>query len=58
MADIIKRVKLEEMPYDKAFVVEGGNEQLCHSTGYEVLLADGDWWNEYVDLNGNLYYGR
>lgn len=50
------------MPFDKAFVTASGNEELCHATGYEVCMGDpncrADWWNEYEDFKGNLYYGR
>ena len=58
------RKQLNEMPFDKAFETENGNEELCHATGFEVCDADKNpdlpqnWWNEYVDMNGNLYYGR
>ena len=48
---------LEEMPFDKAFITDNGNEELCHATGKEVLI-DGQWWNEYRDNDGNLHYGR
>ncbi len=44
--------KLAEMPFDHEF-----NNELCHATGYEVLL-DGEWWNEYEDSEGKLHYGR
>lgn len=43
-------------PYDKAFEVDG-HEQLCHATGYEVMI-DGELWNEYEDSEGGLHYGR
>lgn len=45
--------KLEQMPYDKVFEVNGnqGNQELCHATGME-LYENGEWWNEYVDSNG------
>lgn len=33
--------KLTEMPFDKAFTVNG-NEELCHATGKEVLI-DNEW---------------
>lgn len=60
---VIEREELESMPYDKNFYVEGedGIERLenCHATGYEVILeGDNTWWNEYVDSNGDLHYGR
>lgn len=48
--------ELSEMPYDKAFIV-GGNEELCHATGYEVFIEN-EWWNEYMDSNGEYHYGR
>lgn len=44
--------KLKEMPFDKAFEVNG-NEQLCHATGWQVCFGNpsepADWWNEYED---------
>ena len=56
------RRELKTMPFDKAFVVENGNEELCHATGYEICDGNpenqADWWNEYEDSEGNLYYGR
>lgn len=49
-----KERTLDEMPYDKAF---GG--ELCHATGYEVYDEDTkEWWNEYVDSEGDFHYGR
>lgn len=48
--------RLEEMPPDHAFQTANG-EELCHATGYAVML-DGEWWNEYVDQDGELHYGR
>lgn len=51
-----KRIELEEMPFDKVFETENGQE-LCHSTGYEVELS-GSWWVEYIDSDGQLHYGR
>lgn len=56
----MEKRKLAEMPFDKAFYAENGNEELCHATGFEVHFDDEPeyrWWNEYVDLDGNLYYG-
>lgn len=43
------------MPWDKAF-----DGQLCHATGYEFCMANlpEDWWNEYIDGNGEYYYRR
>ena len=55
------RRRLENMPFDKAFEIDG-NVELCHATGDEVCLGDpdnpSDWWNEYIDSNGELQYGR
>lgn len=55
------RRELDTMPFDKVFITENGNE-LCHATGYEVCDGNpknsADWWNEYTDSEGNLYYGR
>lgn len=48
--------ELEEMPFDKAFDVDG-NSELCHATGMEVQI-NGEWWNEYIDSNGEFHYGR
>lgn len=54
------RTLLDTMPFDKAFIVEGGNEELCHATGFAVAFDNEPdcWWNEHEDSNGNLYYGR
>lgn len=53
---------LEEMPFDHGFYTVEGNYELCHATGWCVCLGDtqnsADWWNEYTDSEGNLYYGR
>lgn len=55
------RRELKTMPFDKVFEVNG-NEEMCHSTGYEVCEGNpensADWWNEYEDSEGNLHYGR
>ena len=53
------RRKSENMRFDKGFYTENGNWELCHHTGYEVKF-DGDlvWWGEFVDMEGNLYYGN
>ena len=55
------RATLSSMPYDKMFLTANGNE-LCHATGDEVCFGDpadgANWWNEYEDSEGNLYYGR
>lgn len=53
-----------ELCFDKTFENEDGQLVSCHHTGYEVHFAGdftGDnccWWNEYEDVDGNLYYGR
>lgn len=56
------RRELNEMTYDKAFVLDDGNEQLCHATGFQVCFGNPEqemnWWNEYEDSKGNLHYGR
>lgn len=52
------RRKLDFMPFDKGFEVNG-NTEFCHATGYEVRFdGESDWWNEYVDSSGNFHYGR
>lgn len=48
--------ELEEIPFDKVFSTERG-EELCHSTGLEVFM-DCEWWNEYIDSEGEFHYGR
>ena len=50
------RRRLEKMPFDKRFDVDG-NSELCHATGYEVFDGE-DWWDEFVDSNGDFQYGR
>ena len=58
-----EKIQLNEMPFDKVFLVDG-NEEFCHATGYYVYLGEegtnnpGDWWNEYIDSNGDYQYGR
>lgn len=47
---------LEKMPFDKRFDVDG-NSELCHATGYEVFDGE-DWWDEFVDSNGDFQYER
>ena len=49
--------ELDYMPFDKVFYNEQGQPVDCHATGYEALI-NGEWWNEYIDSNDNLYYGR
>lgn len=57
----IKRRKLERMPFDKRFDVDGRSEN-CHATGYEVCWGTpddpSDWWEEYEGSDGSLQYGR
>jgi len=47
------RRELETMPFDKNGM---------HGTGYEVCHGDpsdpADWWDEYEDDDGDLYYFR
>ena len=43
---------LDKMPFDARF-----NGEMCHATGWEVF-RDGEWWNEYIDSEGDLWYGR
>lgn len=50
--------ELGYMPFAMTFETPDGNEELCNSTGYEVTWDNIDWWNEYEDNDGNLYYGR
>ena len=52
----MERRELNEMAFDHPFQTEEGTE-MCHSTGYEVLMDD-IWWNEYVDSSGNFHYGN
>ena len=62
----MQRRELETMPFAKVFETENGNEELCNATGYKVNFEETDydehgssnWWNEYVDNDGNLHYGR
>ena len=53
----LKYRELFEVPFDKVFDVEG-NQEMCHATGMEIQDERGNWWNEYVDSNGDLHYGR
>ena len=58
------RRELDYMPFDKRFETGNGNTELCHATGYEVCFEGHDsndssnWWNEFIDNDGNLHYGR
>lgn len=49
----VERKELDEMPFDKSF-----DGEFCHATGYKVKDEYGFWWNEYVDSEGILCYGR
>lgn len=53
-----ERRMLEDMPFDMVFEDWDGCKVSCHATGYEVYGHDCTWWNEYIDSDGNLYYGR
>lgn len=51
------------MQPDKVFITSMyGNEELCHHTGLEVLDGSKDipsnWWNVYLDMDGNCHLGR
>lgn len=50
--EMVERRELDEMPFDKRF-----DNELCHATGYEVNI-DNEWWNEYIDSEGEYHYGR
>ena len=53
-----RRISLDTIPHDHSFSVDG-REELCHATGDAVRFEpNGPWWNEYVDRNGDLHYGR
>ena len=55
----MRRRRLDFMPFDKVFETKNGSEELCHATGDEVRFdGDMEWWNEYVDTDGNFHYGR
>ena len=49
-------IRLAEMPFDKSFSTDNG-EELCHATGYAYFDGN-DWWYEYVDSTGYFHYGR
>ena len=61
---LLRRRELDYMPFNKRFETCDGNSELCHATVYEVCLEGDDpndssnWWNEFVDSNGDLHYGR
>lgn len=46
-----------ETKFDKAFVTDAGNEELCHFTGWLVQFeGDPMYYGEYEDSLGNLHY--
>ena len=53
---------LNKIPYDMTFYIDDINKATCHATGRQINDVHpkswGDWWNEYVDSNGKLHYGR
>ena len=51
------RRELDAMPYDHGFWTSEDNFEMCHATGYEESHG-GEWWNEYVDRDGDFHYGR
>lgn len=51
------RRELDSMPCDHRFWVSEDVEESCHATGYEVVFDD-EWWNEYIDSEGDFHYGR
>ena len=57
--EIIERRTLDKQPFDHVFYI-GKRQELCHSTGDEVRFSTypDEWWNEYIDSDGNLHYGR
>ena len=50
------------MQFDRVFAIFDGNEELCHHTGFEVLLFEDDppsyWWYVYYDSLGDYHFGR
>ena len=50
------RFELAAMPMDKMFIING-NAEMCHSTGYEIVIEN-DTWNEYIDSIGDIHYAR
>lgn len=51
------RLELDSMPCDRAFWTSEDTCEVCHATGYEESRG-GEWWNEYVDRDGNFHHGR
>lgn len=62
MSQITAERRLDYMPFDKMFWVTENRQELCHATGVEVCFGDpenpADWWNEYIDSDGDYWYGR
>ena len=54
---IVERMSLLDVPFDKRFYLANGRDELCHATG-DAVKIHGEWWNEYVDSNGDYHYGR
>lgn len=57
------RRKLNKMPFDRKFGgYMGADGTWYHATGYEVCFDNpnepGNWWNEYINDNGDIEYGR
>lgn len=46
--------------FAKVFTTPSGNEEFCYPTGRELRESEdpSDWWVEFEDSEGNLYYGR
>lgn len=63
----VARKNCDREVFDHSFQVDG-NQELCHSTGYEVLMDMGtdidgnplgqEWWDEFEDSNGDLHYSN
>lgn len=45
------------MNFDKYTVIKD-NKEGNNMTDTDEVIWDGEWWNEYVDSNGNFHYGR
>lgn len=62
MTRITAERELDYMPMDKVFHVAENRPEMCHATGKEVCFGDvndpADWWNEYIDSDGDFWYGR
>lgn len=51
-----ERHELDRMPFDRMFSTSHGDE-LCHATGWEVF-HNGEWWDEFIDFDGEIHLGR